>query len=398
MKQKIKILQLLFFSALILSIESCQSDEEIIKSDPEDELTVNNNFSDINQRVTIMSDTIGLISDDASGRKKADFKLVLVSEVASPKNNGQRLMATSIDLKGNLVAVSYNVVGDTYAGGVDLMVLKKDQLRLNSQIITTNADVNAAYFDDSKLYLVGSASGRDSTAFIYRLNIKSNTAQTNGAVSKRLGGFSSTSIVQEGKSVYVTTGNESSNGGGLYVLEEKELEFEHYIPLQDARWVQASDNDIFVQEGITGNLSTVNAKVNVFESSFSFQSKLAIESKSTFDVSSDLIFIASGAAGVQIHSLKDGSKVGEIPLPDGASSEMSTNSVSVEDDLIFISNGTAVYVAEFDEEKTENPNPEIVGKLDLGDFESVNHVGYRNGFLLVAAGLGGTKVIEVITD
>jgi hypothetical protein len=37
----------------------------------------------------------------------------------------------------------------------------------------------------------------------------------------------------------------------------------------------------------------------------------------------------------------------------------------------------------------------VLGRLQFGDLESVNHVVLRNGLLFVAAGLGGLKVVDV---
>jgi NAD(P)H dehydrogenase (quinone) len=39
----------------------------------------------------------------------------------------------------------------------------------------------------------------------------------------------------------------------------------------------------------------------------------------------------------------------------------------------------------------------VLGQLQFGTLESVNHVSYRDGFLFVAAGLGGIKVVDVST-
>jgi len=48
-----------------------------------------------------------------------------------------------------------------------------------------------------------------------------------------------------------------------------------------------------------------------------------------------------------------------------------------------------------------NCNPQditVLGKLRFDDLQSANHVAYKNKYLLVAAGLGGVKVVRVKTD
>ena len=77
-----------------------------------------------------------------------------------------------------------------------------------------------------------------------------------------------------------------------------------------------------------------------------------------------------------------------------------TNAVSVDDDLMFISNGEAgVYVAEassrFDGNNCDPQNITMLGKLRFDDLQSANHVDYKSGYLYVAAGLGGVKVVRV---
>ena len=78
-----------------------------------------------------------------------------------------------------------------------------------------------------------------------------------------------------------------------------------------------------------------------------------------------------------------------------------TNAVTVDEDLMFISNGEAgVYVAAGDGEFAEAPcdaplNITMLGHLRFDDLQSVNHVDYESKRLLIAAGLGGLKIVKV---
>ncbi len=80
---------------------------------------------------------------------------------------------------------------------------------------------------------------------------------------------------------------------------------------------------------------------------------------------------------------------------------MVTNAVAVADDLVFVSNGEGgVFVArgdqDFDSTGSETPvNLMMLGQLQFGVLESVNHVEYNGDFLVVTAGLGGVKVVTV---
>ena len=104
--------------------------------------------------------------------------------------------------------------------------------------------------------------------------------------------------------------------------------------------------------------------------------------------------------------LDDGSLVGSVPIPDPASlgldpSVVVTNAVTVDGDLMFISNGEAgVYVAQADaafDSTACNAQQQItmLGQLQFDDLQSANHVAYKNDLLFVAAGLGGVKIVEV---
>jgi hypothetical protein len=77
-----------------------------------------------------------------------------------------------------------------------------------------------------------------------------------------------------------------------------------------------------------------------------------------------------------------------------------TNAVTVQDDLMFISNGEAGVYAAAGAASFESPSCgaqqiDVLGRLRFDDLESVNHVAYRGEYLFVAAGLGGLKIVLV---
>jgi hypothetical protein len=99
-----------------------------------------------------------------------------------------------------------------------------------------------------------------------------------------------------------------------------------------------------------------------------------------------------------------------VPLPDNnalclPASVVVTNAVSADASdggtLLFPSNGEAgVYVARVDTPFSQDwgetvHDPVIAGKLLFGPLQSANHVTYQDGLLIVAAGTGGVKVMQV---
>jgi hypothetical protein len=139
---------------------------------------------------------------------------------------------------------------------------------------------------------------------------------------------------------------------------------------------------------------------------FAFPGANVAESKSTVEIVGGKAFVAAGTGGVQIVCLDTGEIVGTVPRPDPGAlgldpSVVVTNSVTVFEDLMFISNGEAgVYAAagedDFDEGSCgDQLNITVLGQLQFDNLQSVNHVVYRDGLLFIASGLGGTKVVEV---
>jgi hypothetical protein len=147
----------------------------------------------------------------------------------------------------------------------------------------------------------------------------------------------------------------------------------------------------------------------VLLNTFSFPGADVPESKSTVEVAGGKAFVAAGPEGVQVVCLDNGQIVGSVPRPNPASvgldpSVVVTNAVTVQGDVMFISNGEAgVYAAagaaSFESSACTAPQSiTVLGRLRFNNLESVNHVVYRDDALYIAAGLGGTKVVDVDLD
>jgi hypothetical protein len=138
---------------------------------------------------------------------------------------------------------------------------------------------------------------------------------------------------------------------------------------------------------------------------FPFPGANVPESKSTADIAGGKAFIAAGPDGVQIVCLDNGQVIGSVPRPDPASlgldpSVVVTNAVTVDEDLMFISNGEAgVYFARGREDFTESgcgpQQIDLVGQLVFPGLQSANQVAFDDRHLVIAAGLGGVKVVRV---
>jgi hypothetical protein len=138
---------------------------------------------------------------------------------------------------------------------------------------------------------------------------------------------------------------------------------------------------------------------------FPFPGANVPESKSTVEIMGGKAFIAAGPEGVQILCLDNGQVVGSVPRPDPVvlgldPAVVVTNAVSVDGDVMFISNGEAgIYVArgaeDFGNSGCAQQEITVLGHLRFDDLQSANHVDFKTRWLVVAAGLGGVKVVKV---
>jgi hypothetical protein len=163
---------------------------------------------------------------------------------------------------------------------------------------------------------------------------------------------------------------------------------------------------VVVVQGTPGKLAVYNEATLAPVGTFSFTGADVAESKSTVQLAGGKAFIAAGSAGVQILSATTGTLVGSVARPDPASlgldpSVVVTNAASTEGDSLFISNGEAgVYVAQGSQDFSISGSETaqqitMLGRLRFGNLQSVNHVAYRSKNLIVAAGLGGLKIVKV---
>ncbi len=355
-------------------------------------------------------------------------ELTLVAELESPVVNGQVVQATSISARRRFAfLISYNTQGSPFVGAVDYVINPFGvSPRLVSSVEFSDSDISAVGLydddddndgdrdddeDDDWIYAAEAtaASGFATPATIERLTVAPSGILLENNDRFDLSSFAATSLLAVDDVIYVTTGD----AGHVYALDESDLSIVGQFALDDARWVaDDEDNDrIVVVQGTPGQISVFqegdfSGGSMTLLNTFPFPGADVPQSKSTVEVVGGKAFIAAGPEGVQVMCLDDGAIIGSVPRPDPASlnldpSVVVTNAVTVDEDLMFISNGEAgVYVAagdgEFDEAPCDAPlNITMLGHLRFDDLQSVNHVDYENKRLLIAAGLGGLKIVKV---
>jgi len=386
-----------------------------------DRIAITNNTGVLASRVTYFDDSIPLDSVGVgypsapvpfaspaihrSGAASQAFNLKLKAEVASPSIGGQVLQATSVSIVGNLAVVSYNMVGNPYLGAVDVIdITNKNHPVLVSEALFQNTDVSAVTTFGQSVYLAEATgdTGFAAPAVFEIMQLQGNQLVLSGNARRALSSFAGTSVAASATRAYTTSGD----AGGLFVINTATLAVTDSIALNNARWVTVAGGKVVVIQGTPGRLTVYNESNMSSVGTWSFAGAGVAQAKSQAEVVGGKAFIAAGDSGVQVHSVSTGLKVGAVPRPNPDSLGLSpavvvTNAVTIDQDLMFISNGEAgVYLAQGSQAFSAT-GPEVQqtitmrGKLRFGNLQSVNHVALSGGLLIVAAGLGGLKIVQV---
>lgn len=390
-----------------------------------DRISITNDPGTLAARVTYLDDSIPLDSvgvgypsaplsappvDRSPAATQAPFNLSLKAEVAPPSIGGQTLQATSVSIVGNLAVVSYNMVGNPYLGGVDVIdITNRNQPVLRSQALFQNTDVSAVTTSGTNVYLAEATgdTGFAAPAVLEVVQLSGNQLVLTGNARVSLSSFVATSVAA-GTRLYATSGD----GGSLFMIDPASFAVTGSIALHDARWVAVGGGKVAVVQGTPGTLSVYNESNMSVVGSWAFAGANVAEAKSHAQLVGGKAFIAAGDSGVQVLSAATGTRVGAVPRPNPDSLGLSpsvvvTNALTIDQDLMFISNGEAgVYLAQGSQafSATGSETQQTItmrGKLRFGNLQSVNHVAYsaggpgNPGLLIVAAGLGGLKIVQV---
>jgi len=422
-------IRLTFALAAGVSFAACFDQATAPGFETDGRLSITNDQTTLDQRVSYPDDVVpidpdpspvsgpqGLAAPGAAGPQLApsDIDLTLVAEITPPLVGLQLVQATSIWMTGSEKAiVSYNFRGLSALGSLDYFTkLLNNRPTLRSSVAFLGADVNAVFTNDNYAYAATSSTDLllPFPAVMERIRIRSDRFQLLDAGNRRmqLTSFAGTSLMATDDEVYVTSGNT----GHITAYDEDDMSLKGQYALDDARWVSwdQQNNRVVVLQGMPGRLAVFQ------EGSFPGGSMTLLntwpvpgvdvaESKNTVEVAGGKAYVAAGPAGVQVVCLSTGVVIGSVPVPNAASlgldpSVVVTNAVTIDDDVMFISNGEAgVYAAagsrDFDDNSCSPYTINVLGRLRFSNLQSVNHVAYRGGHLYIAAGLGGVKVVDV---
>lgn len=412
----------LLFCVLLAGCGGGSSDPSIPGDQANERLTITNTqflldarVVDLDQDIVIDGPPIAVpvLAPGAPPALRADsIGLTLVREIDPPIVDGEVVQANSIYMRsGSKAVVSYNMAGAPRLGAVDYFTkINNGKPKLSSSVSFIDSDINAVVTDANRVF-AAAATNDPAYAFpavleLFKITSNKLVLQDNDRAA--LNSFAATSATTTNTTVYATSGNT----GEVFGFSKNDLSPLGSFPLNDARWVEWDKDGqrIVVAQGTPGQLSVFAAdefpggSLNLLNS-YSFPGANVPESKTSVEIAGGKAFVAAGTEGVQVLCLDDGQIIGSVPRPDPADLGLDpavvvTNSVSVDNDLLFISNGEAgVYVAQGDENFSTSgcatQQITMLGKLRFDDLQSANHVAYKGDYLYVAAGLGGVKIIRV---
>jgi hypothetical protein len=367
-------------------------------------ITVINDEAKLAARLTITDEPIGV---EALQLGKVEglqaFSLRQIAEITPPTVNGEVVQATSVTLEGQFAYITYNMAGSEYLGAIDIVQVKSgSNAALRSEATFNDADVSSVCYDGKNVYMATACGDPllDYASVVDGILSSGGKLDLSATLSRNLTSYVATSVTVGSRYVYTTTGNT----GGLTALTRDTLGVASFVALDDARWVDCRNGLVVVAQGTPGRLAVFDEASGAPRGTFAFDGASIPESKSTVRIVGDKALIAAGDGGVKLMSLVDGTIVGSLPRCIVAGLDPSrsvTNAADAAGQYLYISNGEAgVYVAQASTalENVTGSTPitlTMLGHLRFDNLQSVNHVAYDGSTLVVAAGLGGVKIVTV---
>ncbi|MCW0484777.1 hypothetical protein [Gaoshiqia sediminis] len=327
----------------------------------------------------------------------SDLPLVLIAEVAAPEFEGNVLRATHVVVSGNYAYVSYNFEEEPYLGAVDVIDISDPYMpQLAVQAIFPNMDISSLYLQDQTLYMAGANKllHEDGTnpAVLIKMNLDQGFL-TEDVTLVDMPGYVGTGIIAGENSYYGVSGD----NGVLASFSKSGDVLEASINLADLRDVGMTDNRLVVLSGTEGihifDAATLSPVRN-FETSQDVR-----DAKRTIDFYVGSVLAAEGFHGVGIYDLASGEKRLSIPVSraDGLDvdpNEVVSNAVSVNEGHIFVANGAAgVGVLTMKDGEVD----QLVDFVSLALPGSANYVRSAGDYVFVADGFGGLQILKMVT-
>lgn len=394
----------LLFLLIITFLFSCGK-EEIKKEINDDNIIINNDMGSLSSRMILVSSPpdVDFQGRDLTGFNKS-FGITLVAQLLPPSLGMETLQASHIRIVGNHAYIAYNTQGPRYLGGVDIVNISNP----NVPVLISNAtwdgkDISSIDVESqgsgnhNRVWLAGAEENNEdleTPAIVERYELNSSNQFKHVSEPRRyydLKGYVGTDIKfsdQQGPpTIYATSGTD----GGLTILNNGLNLKEPFLNLDNARSVDVNSNYVIAFGGNPGHLYRPNWWYQFIGGATD------PEAKSMVRLSGSLAIVALGEEGVKVFDLASGtpfSPASSLPrpeVPEGAINpwEYVSNAVSVSGNTVYIANGAAG----LDIATLNGSQLVFQGNIDLG--ASANFVDAGSGYIFVATGLGGLSILKV---
>ena len=395
----------LLVAGAFLFVVSCSDETTVFKDDLQDDVIVESNETNLQSSISFDNSGVLDIYEEGSATNKfskgqpdepaGDYPLTLVAQVNPPTYGGNSdLTASHVHVDGDYAYVSYNTVGEDYFGALEIInIANPNNPRVTSRLFYLNADINSIQYEGGYVYAAGGVNAETSVratsnSFIAKIRVSGNRFSTSGGITYGFQqGFNANDVLIDGNKVLSTSGKD----GTLTAYDKSDLSIQDEVPYDDLRSLSKNGNNIALLDAASG-IKVVDANYQLVKE-IPINTDFGLATKKTIDFSGDRIIVAEADKGAGVYSYSSGSLIEYIPIlinPDGVDqSDIVTNAVATNDDVILMANGGAGLCL-----SEEGPNnTDIVGIIELEG--SVNYVQSKGDYVFAASGRGGLQIIKM---
>lgn len=338
---------------------------------------------------------------ELSGKERAmfskttsDFHLNLVGQVSRPIfDESSNLTATHVDYQDDFAYVSYNTIGETFAGAVDVIDLSNPLSPvLASRMYMNNRDANVILYDNGYLYVLGSVDVEKvleatDSSYIAKIGLNNGVIDLDNVNYFYQEGFTATGITKMQDSYFVSSGVDGviAKYDGTTFLKSNEIAFD------DLRSVASKNGKLAVLDGSTG-VKIMDSELNEL-SQIITSTSFTVDAKRTIAMTGDQLIVPEGEQGAGVYNLNTGALEERLSIlidPENiVVSDKVTNAVAVDGNVTLLANGGAGLAI-----KVKNELIDLMGVVDLNG--SINYVVSDGEYIFAASGTSGLQIINKI--
>lgn len=380
----------------------------------EGRLLINNDRAELDARVNLVSKLLFIRAIETPDRERADLaqksvalRLVQRGEILPPVVDANLVQANDIDISGQIAAVAYNYAGDVFAGAVQVIdFTHPTKPRLLSEVLYPNADVTAVLLHDQTLYVgSGSLDPALATPALLEEFLLSDAGLESTGRWLDMPSWVVTDLSLHGHDVMASVGRRDG-GVALIDCDSERLRMAAFVYEEDVRGIDfPTDGQMAAVCGTNPRMAMMSVpgfgRLGVHEiDGYNYPN-----AKGTIEAQGGVCFLGAGDGGFQVRGPDGGllSVLRHEDFSDVRPELMVTNAVSLHGELAFVAGGAlgvqVVKVAGahgWAEGGGYDPDGlQVLGELAFEDGLSSNMVKTRNNVMVVAAGVGGVKLVTM---